>query len=391
MGVVAMFGDMTYEGARGLVGPYLGLLGASALSIGFLAGLGEFLGYGLRFVTGWLGDRTRAYWAFVFVGYSANFLVVTGLAFADSWQAAAAFLLLERVGKAIRSPSKSTLVSYAAKAGGVGTSFGIEEALDQVGAVSGPLLAALVIRLLRAEPALAQYRGAFLVLVIPVVFNLACLAVARRRYPNPEAFEDAVPAPAAEHFSMTFHLYVAAAALVGLGFADWALVAFHAAKHSVWSVTDLPLVYAGVMAVDGFAALAAGWAFDRRGVHALAASAALSAGFAPCVFLAPSPEWVLAGAALWGVGMGAQDSVFKAAIATLVPRERRARAYGIFFGVFGLTWWVGSTLMGWLYERSLPGLVLFSVAAQLLGAVGLVLVGRRAAGELRGSVLGHLR
>ncbi|HEY6877377.1 MAG TPA: hypothetical protein VI299_05130, partial [Polyangiales bacterium] len=60
MGVVALFGDMTYEGARGLVGPYLALLGASATAVGFAAGLGEFLGYGLRLATGWLSDRTRA-------------------------------------------------------------------------------------------------------------------------------------------------------------------------------------------------------------------------------------------------------------------------------------------------------------------------------------------
>ena len=376
MGLVAMFGDMTYEGARGLAGPYLGLLGASALAIGFIAGFGEFLGYGLRFATGWLGDRTRAYWPLVAMGYAANFVVVTGLAFAHSWQVAAAFLLLERVGKALRGPSKSTLVSYAAKAGGAGASFGIEEALDQVGAVSGPLLTALVIRLLRDQPEADRYRGAFLVLVVPVLMTLALLWVAKRRYPNPEAFEPAPAEGELGHLGRHFWMYIGAAALVAFGFADWALVALHAAKHATWSAADLPLVYAGVMAVDGVAALVAGWAFDRHGLRVIAMSAALSAAFAPCVFLGASPLAVLLGAALWGVGMGAQDSVYKAAIATLAPRAWRARAYGIFFGVFGLAWWAGSTLAGWLYDRSLPALVAVSVAAQLLGAAGFWLLAR---------------
>lgn len=189
MGVVALFGDMTYEGARGLVGPYLALLGASATAVGFAAGLGEFLGYGLRLFTGWFSDRTRAYWPLVIAGYSVNLVAVPGLALVGSWEAAVALLLLERIGKAVRSPARSTLVSYAASEAGVGKSFGLEEALDQIGAVSGPLLTALAIWVVRGEAVTMQYRVAFGVLLLPVILNLTLVLAARARFPRPESLE----------------------------------------------------------------------------------------------------------------------------------------------------------------------------------------------------------
>jgi MFS family permease len=378
MGVVALFGDMTYEGARGLVGPYLALLGASATAVGFAAGLGEFLGYGLRLVTGWFSDRTRAYWPIVIVGYALNLIAVPGLAFVGSWQAAIALILLERIGKAVRSPARSTLVSYAANQAGVGASFGLEEALDQIGAVLGPLLTALAIWVARAEPATQRYRLAFFVLLLPVFFNLGSVLFARRKYPRPEAFE---PAQQAErpHMGSLFRWYVGAVMLLGLGFADWALVAYHATRSGLLSISSLPVLYAGAMGMDALAALACGTLFDRFGLSVLAWSAALSACFAPLVFLTTSGWALVAGAACWAVGMGAQDSIFKAAIAQLVPKSQRGRAYGVFFASFGLAWWIGSATMGFLYERSLTGLVVFSLLTQLAAAPIFVVLGRKLA------------
>lgn len=379
MGVVALLGDMTYEGARGLVGPYLALLGASATAVGFAAGLGEFLGYGLRLFTGWLGDRTRAYWPLVIVGYAINFIAVPGLAFVGHWQAAVALLLLERVGKAVRSPARSTLVSYAAHEAGVGKSFGLEEALDQIGAVCGPLLTAYVIWVARAEPVTARYRLAFLILLVPVVFNVGLVLFARRKYPTPESFETSAGNPHHAHLGTLFRWYVAAAMLLALGFADWALIAFHAARAGLLQAGTLPLVYAGAMAVDALAALAFGTLFDRKGLSVLALSALVSALFAPLVFLWPSSTTLLLGAVCWSISMGAQDSVFKAAIALLVPKPERGRAYGAFFALFGAAWWLGSTLMGWLYDRSLVALTVFSVATQLAAVPIFLVLGQKLA------------
>jgi MFS family permease len=376
MGIVALFGDMTYEGARGLVGPYLALLGASATAVGFAAGFGEFLGYSLRLFTGWLGDRTRAYWQLVILGYGINLFAVPGLALVGSWQAAVALLLLERIGKAVRSPARSTLVSYAASEAGVGKSFGLEEALDQIGAVGGPLLTALVIWVVRREPVSTQYRLAFVVLLLPVVVNLALVLRARARFPKPETLERTERRDHTQT-GLLFRWYVVGVMLMGLGFADWALVAFHASRTGVLDAGTLPLLYAGAMAVDALGAFAFGALFDRYGLLVLAGTTAASALFAPLVFLLPSASLLILGAACWALGMGAQDSIFKAAIAKLVPKAERGRAYGIFFALFGLAWWLGSTAMGWLYERSMTGLVLFSVITQLAAVPVLWGVGLR--------------
>lgn len=379
MGVVALFGDMTYEGARGIVGPYLGVLGASAATVGFVAGLGEFLGYSLRLVTGWLGDRTRAYWPMVILGYAINLVAVPGLALTGRWEAAIVLMLLERIGKAIRSPARSTLVSYAAHEAGVGKSFGLEEALDQVGAIAGPLLTALAMWWAQDQVPADRYRVAFIVLLLPVVANLALVLTARRRYPRPETFEREDAVAPQQHLGGLFRWYVLAVAVMALGFADWAIVAYHAAKTGLMGPAVLPLLYAGAMAVDALAALSFGRWFDRAGLRVLAVSSLLSAGFAPFVFFAPSAPLLVVGAALWAIGMGAQDSVFKAAIATLVRKEARGRAYGIFFAVFGFAWWIGSSVMGWLYDRSMTALVVFSVVTQVLAVPLFLVIARRLA------------
>lgn len=385
MGIVALFGDMTYEGARGLVGPYLALLGASATAVGFAAGFGEFLGYGLRLATGWLSDRTRAYWPLVIAGYAINFVAVPGLALVGSWEGAVALLLLERIGKAIRSPARSTLVSYAASAAGVGKSFGIEEALDQVGAVSGPLLTALAIWVARGETVTTQYRVAFLVLLLPVILNLTFVFHARSRFPKPETLEPKQQDDRPQLDGL-FRWYAAGAMLMALGFADWPLIAYHAGLTGTLDASTLPLLYAGAMAVDALGALVFGALFDKHGLLVLAGTTAVSAMFAPLAFRTPSTSLMVAGAACWAVGMGAQDSIFKAAITKLVPQEKRGRAYGVFFALFGLAWWIGSATMGWLYTRSMTTLVLFSVVTQLAAVPVLLFVAlrlRRVDGVLR--------
>ena len=366
MGVVSLFGDMSYEGARGLVGPYLGLLGASAVVVSVSAGAGELAGYTLRLLTGWLADRTRAHWPLTILGYAVNLVVIPGLAFAGSWEVAVGLVIGERVGKAIRSPARSTLLSYAARRAGEGKSFGLEEALDQIGAVAGPLLTTAAIALRSGSP-LAQYRLAFLVLAVPAVITLGLVLAARRAFPTPEDLEPP-ETEAPGHLGTGFWLLVAASSLVGLGFADWALVAFHAGRSGLVSLGLLPLLYAGAMGVDALAALAFGHAFDRRGPGVLAVSCLVGAGAAPLVFLGSSVGALLAGAALWAVAMGAQESVYKAAVARLVSSSGRGRAYGLFFAVFGVAWFVGSAALGWLYEHARGGMVAFAVVPQLLAA-----------------------
>ncbi len=376
MGVVSLFGDFCYEGARSIGGPYLRLLGASAAAVGFIAGLGEFIGYGLRYLAGYVGDRTHRYWLLTIFGYSLNLIVIPGMAFAGRWEVAMGLFLMERFGKAVRSPARSTLVSYAAKEVGSGWSFGLEEALDQIGAIAGPLLVGLAMYLRRGSAPAEQYHLAYLFLAAPALVTILLVVSARFKYPDPRSFETDRPY-AGNHLGRAYWIYMAAIGLLGAGFADWAVIAFHINKTGMVSAGLIPVFYAGAMGVDGAAALYFGTRFDRHGLPVLMAAAGISALFAPLIFLIHSPFVAALGLFCWGVGMGATESILKAVIAELVPPDKRSQAYGTFYAVYGLCWWMGSAVMGALYDRSLVALVVFSVTMQLAAIPVLFVVNRQ--------------
>lgn len=359
MGLVSLFADMTYEAARGLTGPFLAGLGASAAVVGVVAGLGELLGYGLRLASGLLSDRTRRYWAITILGYAVNLLAVPALALAGRWEVAAGLMLLERLGKALRTPARDAMLSHAAGVVGTGWGFALHEAMDQVGAMLGPIIVTAVLAIK------GSYAWAFGVLAAPALLALAVLAAARLLHPQPHNLEIGAEIPDTGGFDRAFWLYLLAAGLVAAAFADYPLVAFHIKARGILEDRWIPLLYAGAMGVDALAALAFGRWYDRRGLGALQAAVAASALFAPLAFSA-SPALVVAGMALWGVGMGAQESILRAAVARMVPARKRATGYGVFNAGFGLAWFAGSSLMGLLYDISLPALMAFSVGGQLL-------------------------
>ena len=359
VGVVSLFSDMTYEGARSISGPFLGQLKASALVVGVVAGLGEFLGYALRLGSGYLADRLGRYWLITFAGYSLNLLAVPFLALAGSWEMAAGLLLLERIGKAVRTPARDAMLSHATAAVGRGWGFGFHEAMDQMGAVTGPLIVAAVLS------SQGGYRQSFAVLLLPALVALVVITVAARLYPHPQHLEVSAPVLKTTGFTRPYWLYIIAVGLLGAGYADFPLIAYHFGKTALLPSGWIPLFYAVAMAVDAVAALLLGRLFDRLGMPVIIGTAALSAFFAPLVFLG---GWglALAGMVLWGIGMGALESIIKAALAEMVDRDRRATGYGLFNAGFGLFWFLGSALMGLLYDYSLGALAVFSVSAQLL-------------------------
>ena len=371
VGVVSLFSDMTYEGARSISGPFLGTLKASALVVGVVAGLGEFLGYALRLGSGYLADRLGRYWLITFIGYALNLLAVPLLALAGSWEIAAALLLLERIGKAIRTPARDAMLSHAAGAVGRGWGFGFHEAMDQIGAVIGPLIVAAVLYFQ------GSYREGFAVLLLPAILALVVITVAARLYPHPRHLEVNAPALKTTGFTRPYWLYVAAVGLLGAGYADFPLIAFHFGKTAVLPPDWIPLFYAFAMGVDAVAALVLGRLFDRLGMPVIVVTAVTSALFAPLVFLGGF-KLALLGMVLWGIGMGSLESIIKAALAEMVPSHRRATGFGLFNAGFGLFWFLGSALMGFLYDFSLGALVAFSVTAQLLAIPFFLAVSRPA-------------
>lgn len=378
-GIVSLFSDMTHEGASSIRGAYLALLGASAGTIGFVSGFGELIGYSMRYVFGKLTDKTRQYWPMTIVGYILDVLAVPALALVgeDGWVAACALLVVQRMGKAIKKPAKDTILSFAASQEGAGKSFALQEALDQIGAFLGPVLLYLVMLSRQTGTTLQVYSTCFAVLAIPGAITLLLLLITRARFPNPERFEPEPKEYIPFRLKKEFVLYIAGISLFAFGFIDYSLVIMHVSRtytdlaaglaetNSLVNSGTLPLLYAGAMLVDAVAALVFGLVYDKKGVRALVWSTLISAPFALFVFAFHSVPLLLLGIALWGVGMGAQESILKAAVTNLVPKQSRATGYGIFECSFGVFWFLGSWALGVLYEVSLPAMIVLSIAAQL--------------------------
>ena len=368
MGIVSLFSDMTHEGAASILGAYLSLTGASAASIGFVSGLGELIGYSLRLVTGWIPDKTKKYWPMTVLGYVIDCMAIPALALVPrgGWILACILIVVQRTGKAIKKPAKDTILSFAASQTGTGKGFAIQEFLDQIGAFLGPVLLFVILLLKNNEDLYSVYSVCFAILGIPAVVTVALLLIAKRRYPNPEQFE--TPAKEAAPFRMnrSFMLYIVAISLFAAGFLDFTMITMHTARTGLVPEDTLPLIYAGAMAVDAFSALFFGWLFDKRGIKVLMLSTLISAPFAILIF-SVTTQWALfLGVALWGIGMGAQESTLKAAVSSIVPKQSRSSGFGVFQTAFGVCWFLGSWLMGVLYDASPMWLVIFSVVTQLV-------------------------
>lgn len=368
-GVVNLFADMTYEGARSVTGPFLGTLGASALIVGGVTGFGEFLGYALRLLSGRLADRSRLYWPITLTGYLVQMASVPLLAVVGSWPAAAVLIFLERIGRATRNPPRDVMLAQAGGHMGLGWAFGINEGLDQLGAVIGPLLVAALLA------ARHSYALAFAALAIPASLTLLTVGSARITFPYAGRIVHQPDGASAGGYPPAFRWYCLGTALVGFGFADYSLIAYHLSRAHVIPGPWIPIFYAVAMGAGGLGSLLLGKLFDQRGLLVLVPVTLIAAAYAPLSFLGGFAA-ALAGALLWGIGLGAHESVMQAAVARMVAPERLGSAYGLFGLVFGAAWFAGSAALGALYDWSVPAAVILAVVSQLC-AVGPLIIAAR--------------
>ncbi|MBM4248767.1 MAG: MFS transporter [Euryarchaeota archaeon] len=372
-GIISLLGDLIYEGARSVNGPFLNLLGVNAAVVGLVAGAGELLGYGLRLASGYLSDRTRSYWAFTFLGYGL-LLSVPMLALSGVWQVAAFLIILERVGKAIRSPAKDTIVSRSAKPVGTGWGFAIVEVLDQIGAVAGPLIFTAVFLAIGAGAGtVAGYQRGYLALGVPFVLLILVLVYAFLTIRDPGRLEAAAGHPdGPDRLSRTFRLYAAFTFMSAFGLVSFVLIGYHIKARALAPDVWIPLFYAAAMLVDAGAALAVGRLYDREklrrrseggGLHLLVVIPLLTAPI-PLLAFSGSVWLVAAAVVLFGIVMGAHETIMKAAIADITSLRKRGTGYGIFNASYGLALFAGASVAGVLYEVSLPALVAVVLAAE---------------------------
>ncbi|MGB3901793.1 MAG: MFS transporter [Bacteroidales bacterium] len=376
MGIVSLLADITYESARSLIGPYLLFLGASASAVGFVSGLGEFIGYTVRLLFGFVVDKTKKYWLFTILGYSINLIAIPLLAVVppNGWIWAAILIVCERLGKAVRAPAKTTLVSFAAKRVGTGKGFGFVEVLDQIGAMLGPLLLFFIMQWKESAGTYAQYQWAFASLAIPAILTLIVLTISKALFPKAEEFEltdSEVDAPTQKLELKKIKpilLYIIAIGLLAVGMADFPLMAFHIETNKVIDIKYITLLYMMVMGVDGLAAFIFGNLYDKKGAITLWIAAIIGLSFAPLVFLTTNITNIVIGLILWGVLLGAMESIALAYIADNVEVNYRGRILGIYYTFYGITWFIGSWLMGILYNINPKYVAIFSVVI-LLSAI----------------------
>jgi len=375
LGIVSLFADMTYEGARGIIGPFFQNLGATAAQVGFIAGFGEMIAASLRLFSGRLADRTHAYWTIAIIGYFLNLVAVPLLAFAGNWQAAALLVVLERTGKGLRGPAVDVLLSESTEVVGHGWGFGLHSAMDQTGAVLGPLV--VTIALARTH----HFDAGFFWLAVPAVAAMMALLFARAARPNKEK-----PAPPVkvENLPRVFWFYVVAAGLLALGFIDFPLLAYHFQKSGITKSETIPLLYAAAMGLGGLTALLFGKLYDMFGLPTIVFSIFISLLALPFGFLGGHVGAYLS-VGCWATGLGAQDAMLRPAIAQVVSMNKRGSAFGALNGIYGVLWFLGSATMGLLYDYSMPALVVFGISAQVAAAIMFFFLRKPLAAARRGN------
>lgn len=377
IGIVSLLSDMTHEGAKSIYGQFLNIVGASPKVISFVGGLGEFLGSALIFVTSIIASKTKKYWTMTIIGYTINLFCIPMLALTteNGWIYAISLILLERVGKAIRKPAKNTLVSFCSKNLGEGKSFALLECLDQIGAFIGPLILTLVLYLKGTTNLFDSYKFCFLILIIPAILTLCILLFARVKYPTPETFEDDKEEDKSNKLviSKSFKYYLVAISLVAFSFIDFPLITYHVASLNIINEKNLPMLYSLAMLVDSISALIFGFLFDKIGFKTLVLSTLLSMTFPLFIFNFNNSVLIIIGICLWGVGMGAQESILKSSVAKLSTKETRSKCFGLFEGIFGLSWFIGSFVLGLIYEASIIAFIIIPIILQICAIIGYIL------------------
>lgn len=377
-GMISMLGDVVYETARSANSQYLNLLSISAAQVGLVFGIGEFLGYFLRLVAGALSDKSGRHWPFMFLGYGM-LLVVPLIGFTMNWNILVVLILMERIGKALRSPAKDTILSGVAENQvGIGFAFGLQEALDQIGAFIGPLIFTAVFYF-TGKNGIAQYQTGYRSLFVPFVILMLFLIYAYRRIKRDNLMPEVVKKDFhSENLKPIFWIYTAFTFFCTLGFVNFSTVGYHLKANNLMSDGSITLVYSVAMIVDAVTALVVGKAYDRlklmTGMRTGGILVLMVIPFVtvllPILTLSHSTVLIVFGMIVFGIVMGTHETVMRSAIADITPFNKRGTGYGVFNTSYGLALFGGAALMGLFYDLDKIGIIItFTFVVELVAII----------------------
>jgi len=361
-----MFGDIIYESARSANSQYLNLLGVSAAKIGLVFGLGEFLGYFLRLVAGVLSDKSGKHWIFMFIGYGMLIAVpIMGLTL--NWNLLFILILLERIGKALRSPAKDTILSKVSEHKvGVGFAFGFQEAIDQIGAFLGPLIFTLIFYV-NGKEAVHQYQLGYKVLIIPFLLLMGFLYYVYRRVNQEKLIQlETGKGLQTDKIQPIFWIYTAFTFFCAIGLVNFSVIGYHLKANNLTSDGNITFFYSIAMVIDAATALFVGKAYDQikkrtgnktSGLLILMAIPIITL-LLPFTTLSSSIPLILIGMIAFGIVIGTHETIMRSSIADITPMNKRGTGYGVFNTVYGLALLGGSSLMGWLYDLNQIGMII---------------------------------
>lgn len=365
-GIISLLGDMVYESARSANSQYFNIIGVTATQIGLAFGIGEFLGYFLRLIAGVLSDKSGKHWFFIFIGYGA-LAVVPIMGFTMNWNILVVLVLMERIGKSLRNPAKDTILSGVAENQvGTGFAFGLQEALDQIGAFSGPLIFAFVFYI-TGKNGITQYQSGYKLLIIPYVVLMLFVFFAYIKIKR----NNLIPALKtreyrSERLKPIFWIYLGFTFFTTIGFVNFALIGFHLKSNGLISDGNITLLYAGAMAIDALTAIIIGKTYDKMKVKSgnktggliVLLSIPFITVLLPFLTLTNSIVLIIAGMTIFGIVMGAHETIMRSAIADITPFYKRGTSFGVFNAGYGLALLAGAALMGWLYDKNMNGIII---------------------------------
>lgn len=371
MGIVSLLGDTVYEGGRGLIPVFLRYLGASAVVVGAIGGLGELVGYLMRLVGGVLVDVSARYWLFIFLGYGLiGFIPGLSLtARVGGWIVATIFIILERIGKGLRSPARDTVLANVSKGIGRGKAFGIHEFMDQLGAIAGPILVALLMALTKND-----YSFTFLSLMLPYLMLMTVLYITYtiiKEESKGEVLKKRGGYGFKSSEAKSFLYYSFSVFFNTIGVVTAPIILYKTSLLSSGFDWLPPALYAFIQLVDAPTALISGFLYDRKGINFLTVPFILSVFVAPLLFVSFSISQVIIVALIYGLILGMQESIYRAAVADIAPSKYRGIAYGIFNTILGIAFFLSGVIYGYMLDINLAVsyITLYAVFTQILALI----------------------